>query len=192
MSKQAAKKQASKAPKAASKAPKAVTAPTFVAPVHVNGAVFSVEKPGLLAYLYETLYKAAPSRGGQGKTKAELLAGALAKSAFTARYKTADEAAAKMKVTISAQVPSQHKSERGYIVKTHQRDDGTLAYFIDSEASELYLCRLIDELAAGTCTTGNADNIVKRPLPWQPTTKEGKAKLKWRGAGVSGVDGAAK
>ncbi len=153
------------------------------APVHVNGAVFSVEKPGLLAWLYQQLYFAAPERGGQGMTKAELLAGALKKAEFVARY-NGDEtlAAAKMKVTISAQVPSQFKSERGFAVGRVERADGTQAYYLDSEASEEYLCRLCDELAAGKCTVANADNIVKRPLPWPPTTKQGKAKLKWRGA----------
>ena len=168
------------ATKAASK-PKA--APTFIAATHVNNAVFSVEKPGLLAYLYETLYHAAPSRGGSGKTKAELLAGALANKSFVARYNgDAELAGRKMKVTISAQVPSQHKSERGYIVKTFARPDGVLAYYIDSEASEAYLCGLLDLIGAGLPAPINADNIVKRPLPWQPTTKEGAKRLKWRGA----------
>ena len=185
MSKQAAKKPvAPKAAKPARKpAPAPKAAPTFIATSHVNNAVFSIEKPGLLAYLYETLYHAAPSRGGSGKTKAELLAGALANKSFVARYNGDEELAGrKMKVTISAQVPSQHKSERGYIVKTYTRPDGTLAYYIDSEASEAYLCGLLDLIESGAPTPINADNIVKRPLPWAPTTKDGKARLKWRGA----------
>ena len=128
----------------------------YIQSTHVNNAAFSETRPGLLSWLYRTLYFAAPERGGKGHTKKELIAMALAVPEFIARYNDDVEiAGSKMKVTISAQVPSQFKSERGYIVKTMTRDDGEHVYFLDSKASEAYIASLPD-----------SDNRTKRPLPW--------------------------
>lgn len=175
------------APKGATKAQRAQWAQGS----HVNNAAFSEHKPGLLALLYKTLYFAAPERGGAGVTKAELLALALADvSMWQGRYADEATAAAKMKVTISAQVPSQHKGERGYIVKTMTRPaDGLTTYYIDAEASERYIAQLATAVDKGELIKGAplAPNIVKRSrgdgLPWPITTPEGKkAGLKYRGA----------
>ena len=168
--KTAAPKTAAPKTAAPKKSKAAKAAPDFVANGHSNGATFSIERPGVLATLYELMWRA--EQAGAPLTKAEVLAHCV--QAFAERPE------ANMKTTISAQLPGQFKLERGFILTRSLNAAGHVAFALDSKASEEYI---IAQLAA----TGAAK--FRRPLPWRPMTKEGKAQLSWRGK-LTAVDAA--
>ncbi len=141
-------------------------APAFVAAGHSNGATFTAERPGVLATLYELMW--AAEQNDAPMSKAEVLAECV--RLFS------DRPAENMKTTISAQLPGQFKLARGFVLTRVLRDDGVIAFKLDSAASERYIIEQLD-------LTGAAK--YKRPLPWQPVTAEGKKRLAWRGAQVA-------